>query len=103
MVWQVSEEEANIAKMRTELAQNRRALQSLQEEIPQRIVSSQRLSQLRLAIKHQQATTDSLRFKQQARSKVALVQELLSVWHAAIPEVRRRARARSARPGRAWP
>ena len=57
----------------------------VQEEIPERIVSSQRLSQMRLAIKHQQAATDCLRFKQQARSKVGLLQELLGLWHDVIP------------------
>ena len=59
-----------------ELSDNRSALASLQEEIPQRIVSSQRLSQLRLAMKLQHASTDSLRFKQQARSKVGLIRTL---------------------------
>ena len=38
----VAVEEANVARLRTELDENRRALQGLQEEIPARIVSSQR-------------------------------------------------------------
>ena len=85
----IQTEEANIARLRSELSENRRSLQSLSDEIPERIVSSQRVSQLRLAMKHQQAATDAVRFKQQARSKVALMQELLSVWHEAIPEALR--------------
>ena len=85
----VQTEEANIARLRKELSENRRSLQSLSDEIPERIVSSQRVSQLRLAMKHQQAATDAVRFKQQARSKVALMQELLSVWHDSIPEALR--------------
>ena len=57
----------------------------MQEEIPERIVSSQRLSQMRLVMKHQQAATDALRFKQQARHKVSLMQDLLAAWHHVIP------------------
>ena len=71
--------------MREELVENRKALQGLQEEIPERIVSSQRLSQMRLVMKHQQAATDALRFKQQARHKVSLMQDLLAAWHHVIP------------------
>merc|ERR1719197_2107993 len=80
-----AEEEATYARLKEELVENRRALQGLQEEIPERIVSSQRLSQMRLVMKHQQAATDSLRFKQQARSKVNLMQELVAAWHHVIP------------------
>ena len=55
------------------------ALQGLHEEIPERIVSSQRLSQLKLTMKHQEAVTDCLRFKQQSRSKAGIMSELLTV------------------------
>ena len=82
---EISEEERNYARLKEELVENRKALQGLQEEIPERIVSSQRLSQMRLVMKHQQAATDSLRFKQQARSKVNLMQELVAAWHHVIP------------------
>ena len=63
----IEQEEGNYGRLRAELIENRKALQGLQEEIPQRIVSKQRLSQMRLVMKHQQAATDALRFKQQAR------------------------------------
>ena len=82
---EVDEEQFNLKRLKAELDENRKALQGLQEEIPERIVSSQRLSQLRLAIKHQQAATDALRFKQKARSKVGVMQELLAAWHDVIP------------------
>ena len=36
-------------------------------------------------MRQQQAQTDYLRFKDAARDKVLLMQELLRVWHAAIP------------------
>ena len=81
----VSLEETNISRLNKELGENRGALEQLQKEVPQRIVSSQRLSQLKLTIKHQEAVTDTLRFKQQSRSKAGLMSELLTVWSAAIP------------------
>jgi len=79
-------EEETAARLRSDLAENRQSLRQLQEEIPQRLVSSQRLSQLRLVMKHHQAAADAVRFKQQARGKVALVKELLETWHPGIPQ-----------------
>ena len=61
------------------------AIEQLQADIPQRIVSSARLSQLKLTMKHQQAMSDAMRFKTQSRSKAGLIGELLSVWADAIP------------------
>ena len=81
-----TEEEANLSRLRKELQDNKAAVTGLTAEIPERIVSSQRLSQLKLVMKHQQAATDSLRFKQQARSAAGLMAEVLGVWDAAIPE-----------------
>jgi hypothetical protein len=80
------EEEANLARLRTELADNKAALAGLQSEVPERVVSCQRLSQLRLLLKHQQAASDALRFKQQARSAGGLMAEVLAAWEHAVPE-----------------
>ena len=55
----VAGEKSTLARLKTELDENRRALQGLQEEVPERVVSVTRLSQLRLAMKHQQAATDA--------------------------------------------
>ena len=82
---QQTAKQASLTKMRSELTTARASLAQLQEEIPSRVVSSQRLSLLRLSMKQQHAATDALRFKQQARSKVALVQRLVHTWHEAIP------------------
>ena len=78
-------EEANLARLRQELKANKAAIDGLQAEIPERVVSSSRLSQLKLVVKHQQAATDAMRFKQQARSAGGLVQEVLAAWEHAIP------------------
>ena len=75
----VSTEETNIARLTKELSENKAALDALQKEVPERIVSSQRLSQLKLTMKHQEAVTDCLRFKQQSRSKAGIMSELLTV------------------------
>ena len=79
-------EETNLARLRQELKDNKAAVEGLQAEIPERVVSSNRLSQLKLVVKHQQAATDAMRFKQQARSVGGLMQEVLSAWESAIPE-----------------
>lgn len=79
-------EEANLARLRQELKDNKAAIEGLQAEIPERVVSSSRLSQLKLVVKHQQAASDAIRFKQQARSAAGLMQEVLSAWDVALPE-----------------
>ncbi len=72
-------------RLRAELDANRKGIAKLQADIPSRVVSSQRLSLLKLTMTQQQATTEALRFKQQARNKVALAQKVLSVWREAMP------------------
>ena len=80
-----ADEEATLQRLRQELSENKMAVTALQAEITSRIVSSSRLSQLKLVMKHQQAATDSLRFKQQARSAAGLAGEVLQAWGSAIP------------------
>ena len=82
----VAIEETNVSRLQGELKENKAAIASLQSEVPERIVSSNRLSQLKLTSKHQQAATDALKFKQQARSMAGVLGEMLTVWGAAIPE-----------------
>lgn len=50
--------------------QVRSSISELMEEIPRRVVSSQRLSTLRLVMRQQEAATESLRFKQQAPARI---------------------------------
>ena len=82
----MTDEEDVLQRLRRELTENKSAVAGLQAEVPERIVSSKRLSQLKLVMRHQQAATDSLRFKQQARSAAGLMEEVLQSWQTVIPE-----------------
>ena len=82
----VALEETNVARLTKELKANKEAIDELMEDMPERVVSSQRLSQLKLTTKHQLASTEALRYKVQARSMAGVLSEMLTVWGAAIPE-----------------
>lgn len=85
LLQRVSVEETNISRLNKEIGENKKAIDALQSEVPERVISSGRLAQLKLTMKHQQASNDYLRLKQQSRSKAGLLTELLTVWQSAIP------------------
>ena len=55
---QLATDEAAMARLQRDLDSSRRTLQQLQADIPSRVVSSRRLTTLRLVMRQQQAHTD---------------------------------------------
>ena len=55
---QLATDEAGMARLQRDLDSSRRTLQQLQADIPSRVVSSRRLTTLRLVMRQQQAPTE---------------------------------------------